>query len=156
MAVGDTKWYSNLMAASGGGLPPARAGLGLCSRTAEFDLSLAGLDLDTDDLIKMVPIPAGATILDVSVSIPTDGLDDVSAATWTVGDNDATDDWDRYITSQTTIGRNAGGVARLNNPVGLGYKFVADGSIDICITAGATTTGSVGKVYMTVLYTMDA
>ena len=156
MAVGDTKWYSNLLAASGSGLPPARAGLGLVSRTAEFDLSLTGLDLDQEDLIKMVPIPAGATIVDVIVSIPTDGLDDATALSWTVGDNDSTDDWDRYITTQTTVGRNAGGVVRLNNQAGVGYKFAADGTIDLVITASATTTGSVGKVYMTVLYTMDA
>ena len=156
MAVGDTTWYSNLLAASGSGLPPARAGLGLCSRTAEFDLSLTGLDLDNEDLIEMIPIPKGATIVDLIVSIPTDGLDDASALSWTVGDADSTDDWDRYITTQTTVGRNAGGIVRLNNPVGVGYKFAADGVICIAITASATTTGSVGKVYMTVLYTMDA
>lgn len=152
MAV-DAYHYSDICAAGSGF--QGRANLGITSVTGIFAHG-AATDLDTDDCIKMVPIPKGATILDVIVAVKAAGLDTSTGISWTVGDVDATDDLDRYVTAQTTVGRSsAGGVARLNNPLGAGYTFAADGTIDITVGAGATTNVATGHITLTAIYTMD-
>jgi hypothetical protein len=152
MAV-DTYYYSTQCTAGSGRSP--RAGLGITSITGTYSLPATN-DLDTNDCIKMVNIPAGATILDVIVDIPSGGLDTSTGVSWTLGDTDATDDLDRYITTSTVGRSSAGGIVRMNNAAGHGYKFAADGTIDITISAGASTNTTTGDIIVTVFYTMDA
>ncbi len=103
------------------------------------------------DTIQMVPVPAGARIVDVTVAC-TD-IDTGTAVLLTVGDTDGTDDPDRYVTS-STIGQ-AGGMARLNNFAGVGYEFAADGTVDVVFTV-APTTFAAGTLTLTVSYTTDS
>jgi hypothetical protein len=145
----DATYYST-QTTSGSGIP-VRAGLSLCSFTGEYALPATN-DLDTNDLLKMVPIPNGATVLDVIADIPTGGLDTGTSITWTVGDDG---DEDRYITTQTVGQSSAGGIVRMNAAGGT-YKYTADNTIDIKITAGAGTNTTTGTIKLTVIYTMDA
>jgi hypothetical protein len=103
----------------------------------------------------MVKIPKGATILDVFVAIAAAGLDTGATVVWTLGDTDATDDADRYITSSTVGQSSGGGVVRMNNPAGANYKFAADGTIDMTIATGAGTNVATGVATLVALYTMD-
>lgn len=142
--------------AAGSGIQP-RAGLAICSVTG-LQTNDANTDLNTADVLQMVKIPKGATILDVIVSVNAAGLDTGATVAYSVGDTDATDDTDRYITAAAgIIGRSsAGGVVRMNNPAGAGYKFEADGTIDLVFTAGAGTNVATGVITLTAIYTMDA
>jgi hypothetical protein len=143
--------------AVGSGIQP-RAGLAICSVTG-VQTNDANTDLNTADVLQMVKIPKGATILDVIVSVNAAGLDTGATVAYSVGDTDsAVDDTDRYITAAAgIIGRSsAGGVVRMNNPAGAGYKFEADGTIDLVFTAGAGTNVATGVITLTALYTMDA
>lgn len=138
----------------GSGIQP-RAGIGICSVTGILTND-ANSDLNTADVIQMVKIPKGATILDVIVAVAAAGLDTGATILWTLGDTDATDDTDRYITSSSIGQSSGGGVVRMNNQAGAGYKFAADGTIDLTIATGAGTNVATGVVTVTAIYTMDA
>ena len=146
----DATFYSPATT-SGSGIS-ARAGIGLTSITGTYTLPSTS-DLDTNDLIKMVHIPAGATVLEVIVDIPATGIDTSTGLEWTVGDDG---DEARYISANTTGRSSAGGIVRMNVGGGGGYKYTADNTIDIKISAGATTNVTSGTVKLTVIYTMDA
>lgn len=146
-------WYSDKTALVDAGLPPPRANINLNSVIGTYTAA-TGADLDTDDCIQMVKIPKGATILETIVAVRAAGLDTSTGCTWSLGDTDSTDDLDRYITVQTVGQSSAGGVVRMNNPAGHGYKFTADGTIDITIVAGASTNVATAVVTLVVIYSM--
>lgn len=150
----DAYHYSNKTAAVDAGLPPPRAGLGAVWAVGVYTAT-ALTDLDTNDCIKLVKIPAGARILDVVVSIAAAGLDTGAGVVWTLGDVDGTDDLDRYITSSTVGQSSGGGVVRMNNAAGAQKTFEADGTIDMTIATGAGTNVATGVITCAVQYTMD-
>ena len=131
-----------------------RAGIGLCSVSGAFNIATAGegggTTLVIDDVIQMVKIPAGATVLDMILDCA-----DIDAATdllLSVGDADSLT---RFISS-STVGQ-AGGIVRLSVPGGSQYAYTADDTIDVSVTAAATGTAVVaGILKLTVIYTMDA
>lgn len=139
-------FYGDLCAA-GSGIQP-RAGLGVCSVTGTYTFSAAWVD---EDVCQLVPIPAGATILDVIMAVP--ALTDQADAVWAVGDGDGAE---RFITGATAGQSSAGGVVRLNAPLGHNYKYTVDDTIDFHITTvpGATAVTD-GDISLTVIYTMD-
>lgn len=128
-----------------------RAGIGFSTITAVYECATA---LVIDDIIQMVKVPSGATVLDVILSV--DDLDTGAALVLDVGDGD---DDDRYILG-STIGQ-AGGTVRMGDGVvgaaaaGVqSYTYTADDTIDIHVDT-APAGGGTGTVALTVSYTMD-
>lgn len=121
---------------------------GVLAVVGTYALSAA---LALNDVIQMVTVPAGATILNVilaTTDLDTNGTPTIAL---TVGDGS---DADRFITA-STVGQ-AGGVANLNASTGAGYKYSATDTVDVTVATGPATGATSGTVSLTVLYTMDA
>jgi len=121
---------------------------GVVSVTATYTLTAA---LAAADVIQMVKVPSGATVLNVILSCTDLDTNGSPAIVLDVGDGD---DTDRFIDG-ATVGQ-AGGVATLNAHVGHGYAYTADDTIDVTVATGPGTGATSGTVRLTVLYTMDA
>lgn len=125
-----------------------RANLGVNSVTGTYTLTAA---LALNDVIQMVKIPSGATVLDTILSC--NDLDTGGAPTITlsVGDGGSTA---RYL-SASTIGQT-GGLAHTATHGGHGYAYTADDTIDVLVAAAPATGATTGTVALTVIYTLDA
>ena len=132
--------------AVGSGVQP-RAGVNLCSVSATYALAAA---LVIDDLIHMVKIPAGATLLDVILDVPDLDTDVSPAITLSVGYTGALE----AFISQSTVGQ-AGGIVRLSVPGGSQKLFAAEDTIQVSATAAPATGATEGTIKLTALYTMD-
>jgi hypothetical protein len=132
--------------AVGSGIQP-RAGIGLCTVSATYALAAA---LELDDLIHMVKIPAGATLLDVILDVPDLDTDVSPAITLSVG---YTGELEAFI-SQDTVGQ-AGGIVRLSVPGGSQTLFAAEDTLQISATAAPATGAATGTLKLTAIYTMD-
>ena len=125
----------------------ARAGLGVVSATAKFSLSAA---LALNDVMEMVKVPAGATVLDVILH--TDDLDTNGTPTITLDVGDGADA--DYFLSASQVART-GGVARADAATFKPKTYVAEGLIQVTVSAAPATGATSGDVELTVLYTMD-
>ena len=139
-----TPFYSASCKA-GSGIQP-RAPLGICSVSGSCDIAATLL---TADVIHMVKIPAGATLLDVILDADSN-LDAGSSLTLSVGYTGALE----AFISQDTVGQ-AGGIRRLSVVGGTQKNFAAEDTIQVSATAGAASGGTTGVIKLTVLYTMD-
>jgi len=119
----------------------------LCSVSATYALAAA---LVIDDLIHMVKIPAGATLLDVILDVPDLDTDVSPAITLSVGYTGALE----AFISQSTVGQ-AGGIVRLSVPGGSQKLFAAEDTIQVSATAAPATGATEGTIKLTALYTMD-
>lgn len=97
-------------------------------------------------VIQMVPVPRGASINEVKLTI-----DAAGSATYILNVGDGTTN-NRFITVSTASVGSA--TVRMNNPAGDGYSYSADDTIDITM-GGAGTTSAQGVVRLTVWYSMD-
>lgn len=121
----------------------ARGGTDVTTQTAEYAIPTG---FATNDVVEMVKVPAGATVLNVKL---TSSAGVGATANLAVGDGG---DTDRFITSTAFT---ASAVARDNTHVGHGHRYTSDDSIDILAVSIATpTVGTV--VRMTVEYTMQS
>ena len=104
-----------------------------------------------NDVVQMCKVPAGATILEVTLGV--DALDTSTGVVVAVGDGSTAD---RFITA-STIGRSsANGIVRTNNRLGTNYLYTAEDTIDFKVTTAATGTASTsGNIDVTVIYTMQ-
>lgn len=98
-----------------------------------------------NDVVRSIPVVAGARVLEVILSSTDLDTDATPAIVLAVGDGS---DEDRFITASTA--GQGGGVERLNNIAGHGYEYTADDTIDIKVTT-APDTGVVGTVKVSVL-----
>lgn len=114
---------------------------------ASYELTAA---LVINDVIQMVKVPAGATILDVKVMA--DDLDTGSspAIVLAVGDGTTAD---RFITGSTIA--QGGGIASLGVATGLLYQYTADDTIDVKITTAPATGATEGTIAVMVLYSLN-
>lgn len=120
---------------------------GVISVTATYTLTAA---LALNDVIEMVQMPAGSTVVEVILSatdLDTGGSPNITLA---VGDGA---DTDRFITA-SNIGQT-GGLTRLNAHTGHGYTYSNADTIDVLVAAGPATGATTGSIVLTVLYTMD-
>lgn len=131
-------------------LVPARGGIGPDVAYATFE---ASVELATDDVIQMVTLPIGATVVDVVLSV--DQLDSGTDFLISVGDGD---DVDRYIASSTIA--QGGGTVRIGDTITgaaaancLGKEYTAEDTIDVYITLQGT--GNTGTIKLAVRYTMQ-
>lgn len=102
-----------------------------------------------NDVIQMVKVPKGAVITAITLACPDIDTNVSPTVTLSVGDGGSTA---RFI-SASTIGQ-AGGVASLSVPGGLGYTYTADDTIDVLIAA-ATATFAAGDITLVVKYKMQ-
>lgn len=102
------------------------------------------------DIIQMVKVPRGATVLDVTLTATDMDTNGTPTVAYTVGD---TGDADRFITT-STVGQT-GGVARMNAATGANYRYTSDTTIDITVGT-ASATFAAGTLTLTVLLAQDA
>lgn len=125
------------------GTQPKGLRVGLCAVTGTYSVA-AGTSLSAGDVIQMVKVPAGATVVYLSL---TGGSGD---ALVTVGDTVSTS---RYVSS-VTMGSNSAVLRTLttNSPP---YTYSVDSTIDI--TVGTVSVGTItGGFNMTAIFSMDA
>lgn len=132
-----------------------RAGLGICSASATYTFLAALVD---EDVIEMVRIPAGATVLDWILDIPATGLDTGTAIVFDVGDGGSTG---RFATGCVQGRSSAGAIVRpgstgANIAGSTQYQYTAEDTIDFHVTTAPTTGVAEGVLKLTVFYTMDA
>lgn len=121
----------------------ARSGLDTTTVTAEIAIPTG---FATNDVLEMVKIPAGATVINCTL---TSSAGVGATANLAVGDGG---DTDRHITSTAFT---ASALVRTNAHSGHAYKYTADDTIDILAVSIATpTVGTV--VRLTVEYTLQA
>ena len=104
------------------------------------------------DILQLVPIPKGARILDVIVTMTDLDTNGAPTVTFTVGDTQTTSTANRYVTT-STVGQT-GGVARLNNQVGHLFTFGTDGTVDLTWGVAAATFAA-GTITCTATYVTD-
>lgn len=126
-----------------------RVGLEETVVVSTFAVPATGDGTAASDIIEMVKVPAGATVTEVSVWLTDVDTNATPLHEISVGDGG---DVDRFILA-SSIGRT-GGRANLDNPVGAGYLYAADDTIDVKVTAAAATKAA-GTLTMVVRYTMD-
>jgi hypothetical protein len=131
----------------------ARAGTDITAVFETYSLSAA---LALNDVIQMVKIPAGATVLDLTIAC--DDLDSNGTPTIVLDVGDG-DDTDRFIDG-STIGQ-AGGSAKLGAGVATGnaafnYTYTTADTIDVLVQAGPATGATSGQITMSVIYTMQS
>jgi hypothetical protein len=120
---------------------------GNVSVTASYTIAAA---LVINDLIQMVKIPKGATILEILLAVPDLDSNVSPAVTLDVGDATTAD---RFIAANT-VGQ-AGGVARIDQAAGVGYTYTADDVISVKVHAAPATSAITGTITLSVLYTND-
>ncbi len=126
-----------------------RVGIDEVVVVSEFTVPASGDGTAAADIIEMVRVPKNATITGVELSSSDVDTNGTPLHSMSVGD---AGDADRFILA-SSIGRT-GGVARLDNHVGQGYKYTADDTIDITVVAAAATKAA-GTHKLIVRYTMD-
>lgn len=130
------------------GVQPRVIESGVISVTGSYALAAA---LVVNDVIQMVKVPAGATIVNTILSVP--DLDSNGSPAIVLAVGDGSDD-DRFVTG-STVGQ-AGGTVMSNTPTGTGYAYAAEDTVDVKVTTAPATGATSGTITLTVLYTMDA
>jgi hypothetical protein len=125
----------------------ARAHLHEHTIVAKYTVAAA---LVLNDVIQMVKIPAGAKIVDLTLSCTDLDTNGTPAIVLDVGDGS---DTDRFIDG-STIGQ-AGGIARLDQHGGHGYAYSAEDTIDVLVQVAPATGATSGTITLTVKYTME-
>lgn len=128
---------------------------GVVAVKATYAVPASGDGTAADDIIQMVKVPKGATILDVTLT--SEDLDSNGTPTIVLDVGDG-DDPDRFIDGSNVA--QAGGVARLGSGVaaaatdGLFYTYTAEDTIDVKVVTAAATKAA-GNITLAVLYTME-
>lgn len=130
-----------------GDLASPRSNIGVTVQQASYTVPTSGDGTAAGDIIQMLEVPIGATILDVWLSCTDIDTNGAPAVVLSVGDGG---DVDRFILD-STIGQ-AGGYARLNNTAGAAYTYTADDTIDVKVVTAAATKAA-GTIVLTVFYT---
>lgn len=122
--------------------PPRYIENGVVARSAAYTFTAAQ---SAGDVIQMVPIPRGAMVIDVVMSMSNMGG---ANFTYGVGDGNATT---RYLNSMST---SANGQVTRPFIAGGGYSYSTDDTIDVIMqTAGSAS--AVGTIRLTVMYSFD-
>ena len=124
-------------------IQPKGLRVGLVAVTATYSISAAGQSLSAGDVIQMIKVPAGATVVSLQVSSNHSGI-----AGFTVGDG--LDD-DRYV---SLISCSVAMLPVRVNTVSAPYTYSTDDTIDIDIT-GVTVSTLGGNFFMTAIFSMD-
>lgn len=120
--------------------------VGLIQQTETYNVVAA---LALGDVIQMMKIPAGATVVDVILSATDLDTGGTPALSLEVGDGA---DTDRFITA-TGVG-GTGGHARANTHTGHGFTYGNEDTIDVRVAAAAAAFAP-GAIRLSTIYTMD-
>lgn len=148
--------YYSLQAATNGRYPAAHQTPGPIHSYAEFDIAVQGNSTAfvINDVIRMIKMPKGARVIDLHYYVP--ALDSSTGVVTAVGDQDGTPDDDRYVTAATVGRSGAAGMQRMAAATGVGYKFAADGYLELKVTTAASGTASTtGTIKMWATYSVD-
>ncbi len=137
-----TPFYSSDCAV-GSGVQP-RAGLGLCSVSGTYTTLTK---LVAEDVIHMVKIPAGATLLELIFDCA--NMDTSAALTLSIGYTGAL----TAFLNVSTVGR-AGGIVRTTVTGSTQKAFTTADTIQVSVGTGPTDT-TLGAMKLTAIYTMD-
>lgn len=128
----------------------ARSDVGLVAAFSTYELTAA---LVINDVIQMLKVPLGATILDVKLAVDDIDSNGSPVVILAVGDGNVVD---RFIKG-STIGQTGGsavigsGVTAATAADAFNYTYTADDTIDVkCTTAPAT--GTTGTITLSVTY----
>lgn len=125
-----------------------RQGLGLQAVSDSYTMLVAFVD---EDVVNLVKVPGGATILELILDVP--ALTDQADVTWDLGDADTTG---RYIAGGILGRSSAGGIARITVTGSSQYKYTVDTFIQFQIkTVPGATAVTDGVVKLSAIYTMD-
>lgn len=128
--------------------PPKYIENGVVARSVSFAFTTSG---SAGDIVQMVPVPRGASILDVQLDVQ-GGMGATSNVGFTVGDGGSQT---RYLLSQTAAAILGGGALfRMNNGAGGGYSYSVDDTIDVTIGTIGSMSAQL-SMRLTVLYAMD-
>lgn len=151
--------YSDLFTSAGVAVKPTREPhSGVFYREARYTIPATGDGTAANDIIQMIPVAKGTTVVDLAVYITDVDTDGSPAHTFDVGDGD---DVDRFIDGSTK--GQTGGRAFLGDSVAatvagvggaVGYTYTADDTIDIKIVTAAATKAA-GAVYMVATLSME-
>jgi hypothetical protein len=103
-------------------------------------VSILAADLGLNDTVGLFKVPAGFTVLWSSGDVTDLDTNGAPALTFTIGDADGTDDFDRLLTTSTA--GQAGGVLAALPAAGVGYTYTADTEIVLTVTAAAATAAA--------------
>lgn len=131
---------------AGATVPAKRVETGDFTVTSTYTLTAA---LVVDDVIQMVKVPAGATVLDVTLTADDIDTGGSPAIVLDVGDGA---DVDRFIDGSTS--GQAGGITRANTK-NLPYTYTADDTIDVLVQVAPATGATSGTIKLIVAMTMD-
>jgi hypothetical protein len=143
---------------SGNNVVP-RAGIGICSVSGAFNIATVGegggVAFIDEDVLQLVKIPAGATILDWILDLPP--LESSTGLVWDLGDADSTG---RFATGCVQGRSGAGAIVRPGSTGavvgGTQYAYTVDDTIDFHVTTVASGTPvTSGIIKLTVFYTFD-
>jgi len=123
-------------------IQPKALRVGLVAVTSTFTVG-AGLSLSAGDVIQMVKVPAGATVVALSV-----GSNYSGDAAFTVGDGLVDN---RYITLRSA---SVAMVPVYINAVRAPYTYSTDDTIDVDISLVSISTIG-GSFFMTAIFSMD-
>ena len=128
-----------------------RAGVGVGSQEivifATYSVTAA---LVVNDVIQMVPVPAGATITGVTLGSTDLDTGGSAAIVLDVGDGGGTD---RFIDG-ATVGQAGGSTATLA-VAGFGYTYAAADTIDVLVQVAPTTGATSGTISLRVAYVLS-
>jgi hypothetical protein len=148
--------YSNLFNSDGTPKQYREPHSGVFSRVAVFAHPTSGTGSAAADVIQMIPVRKGTTVLGLWLSaedLDTNGTPTISLD---VGDGG---DVDRFIDG-STVGQT-GGVAVIGSGVaaavtdGFPYAYTADDTIDVLLAAAAATKAA-GNITVWGLFTMES
>lgn len=132
---------------TGSGVVP-RANIALNSVSGSYTMLAAFLD---EDIVHLVKIPAGATILELILDVP--ALTDQADVTWDLGDADSSG---RFITAGTAGRSSTGAIVRCTLAGGTQHEYTADNTIQFRIkTVPGATAVTNGTIKLTAIYSMD-
>lgn len=127
--------------------PPKYLEEGMVAKTSVFTFTTSA---SAGDVVQMLPIPKGSSILDVQLDVQ--GLAAGSNVAFNVGDGSSTN---RFIASASAAaGIQGGAILRMNNASGGGYSYSVDDSIDVVVGTIGSMSGQ-AVLRLTVFYAMD-
>lgn len=148
--------YSDLFTGGVPNKPYREPHNGLFYREATYTIAASGDGTAADDVIQMIPVASGTTVVDLLVAITDVDSGGSPAHTFDVGDGG---DPDRFIDGSTK--GQTGGVARIGDSVAaavtddaLGFTYTADDTIDITVIDAAATKAA-GVVRMIAVLSME-
>lgn len=131
--------YSDKCTQTAGSIIPAKSDLGLVTTIGTYTMPASGVA--SSDVIQMVKVPAGATIVDITFC-GNGGM--ASTSTTSVGDGASTA---RYMATKTT---QAAFIYRLDVGAGGAYTYTSEDTIDLLLASfSGITAGSVIKLIVT-------